>query len=140
MKTLTSIVAVLLIVVVLATVGYTHSGGSRDLVGIISFPAGSSLTSGGGENNFVLTNSGASGATVVNLPDATTGLRYTFLVATAQDLDINPQNGDTISPTCNSAGDAVSSDAAVGSFIEVVAISDSTWMVLSKTGTWTDVN
>lgn len=139
MKSFAAIVATLLIVVTLATIGRSHSG-DRGPVGVLHFPSGSTLTSGGGEDNFVITNSGASGATVINLPDAVAGLHYTFVVATAQDLDINPQNGDTISPTCNAAGDALSSDATVGSFVEVVAISDSTWMVLSKTGTWSDAN
>ena len=58
------------------------------------------------------------------------------------DITINPQNGASI--ICNgltpSAGDAISSDKALGSSVTLVAATTTQWVVISKIGTWSDVN
>lgn len=139
MKNLTAIVATLLIVVTLASIGRTHSGG-RDLLGVLNFASGSSLTQGGGESGFLLTNAGSSGATTITLPDAYAGLSYTIALAAAQDVNIDVQTGDKILVLTDSTGDQISSDATLGSYIELVAIDSTNWLPLDRSGTWSDAN
>jgi hypothetical protein len=92
-------------------------------------------------------------ADVLTLPEASTalGCRYTFVVANASNLDINPNDGTdqilafadyagagaTISP---SAGDAIRG-ATVGMSITVEAVGANAWAVIGGAqGTWADVN
>ena len=92
-------------------------------------------------------------ADVVTLPEASTalGCRFTFVVANASNLDINPFDatdlilpfadyagaGATISP---SAGDAIRG-ATVGMSIVLEAVGADAWAVISGAqGTWADVN
>lgn len=87
------------------------------------------------------TNSGAGGAIILSLPEASTaiGVTYTLVVVTAQNLDINPDNGDTILVATNAAGDAIRC-ATAGDTITLMAVDATNWVVLGQTGTWADVN
>jgi hypothetical protein len=89
----------------------------------------------------VLTNSGAGGALVFNLPEASTwiGRRLTFAVLAAQNLDVNPDNADLILGLTNAAGDAIR-NATVGGTVTLMAIDATNIVVLGSYGTWSDVN
>ena len=78
-------------------------------------------------SGYVFTNTGP---IEFDLPDAATGLTYTFVVGNASNLDINPQAGDTITWHTAGVGDILRS-ATVGDTITLFGISASTWVVLS---------
>jgi len=69
-------------------------------------------------------------------------MKVTFVNTDVNDITINPQ--DTASIICNgltpAAGDAISSDKAVGSCVTLIATTTTQWAVISKIGTWSDVN
>lgn len=89
----------------------------------------------------VLTNSGASGALVFNLPEASTwiGRQITFVVLAAQNLDVNPDDGDQILGLTNAAGDAIR-NAVAGGTVTLAAVDAANIVVSSSYGTWSDVN
>jgi len=87
----------------------------------------------------VFTNTGDTGSQVLNLPAAISGMHLEVFLSATEDVDINPDNSDRLS-MADTPGDALSSDATIGSYIRIVAISDSVWAVTDTTGTWTDVN
>lgn len=88
----------------------------------------------------VCTNTGDADAQVNNLPDAQAGLKVTFSLTAAQDIDVNAATGDQILGLTNATGDAISSDATIGSHITLVAVDATNWVVVASGGTWTDVN
>lgn len=68
-----------------------------------------------------------------NLPAAAAGKTYTFIVQHGSNLDINPDNADTIYyVTGMHAGDILRS-ATVGDQITLFGVSDSTWIATSVT-------
>lgn len=95
------------------------------------------------ESMSVQTNAGAVGAGVWTLPEASTaiGVYYTFVVAAAQQLNINPADGaDTILYSTCVAGDSIQNNT-VGGSVTIVAIDNTNWAVIgSPNGTWTDAN
>lgn len=93
------------------------------------------------EAQTVQTNAGAGAPAVWNLPEASTaiGAAFTFVVGTAQNLDINPDDADTILIATNAAGDALRC-ATAGSTVTLLAIDATNWVVIAEKGTWTDVN
>ena len=92
-------------------------------------------------NGQILTNSGASGGVVFNLPEASTviGQSFTFVVVAAQNLDVNPDNGDTILRATNANGDAIRNATAGGS-VTLTAIDATNWVITAYYGSWSDVN
>jgi hypothetical protein len=88
----------------------------------------------------ISTNTGAGGAIVLTLPDAEAGMTVVICLTAAYDVDINPQNGEQILSLTNAAGDAITSDATVGSYVVLVAVSATQWLPLGRSGTWTDAN
>lgn len=91
----------------------------------------------------VVHNSGASAAVVLQLPScdlSNVGVRVFAYVRAAQDIDLNPYDADTILDETNAAGDAISSAATLGNYIELVCISANSWLPMATSGTWTDVN
>jgi hypothetical protein len=94
-------------------------------------------------------------ADVLTLPEASTalGCRYTFVCGTADDFDINPNDGtDQIGPALNSvaggtgaaitpsAGDAIRC-TDIGSSITLEAVGANLWAPIGVgNGAWTDVN
>jgi len=83
------------------------------------------------------------GATfVVSLPEASTviGCRYTFVVNAVANMDINPDDADTILLLTNAAGDAIRADA-VGETIVLEAINATSWVTVgAEKGTWSDID
>lgn len=89
----------------------------------------------------VFTNLGASGTITVSLPSAPpAGLRYTFSVATAQQLRIDPGNSDAFywSGAKQTDGAYLWADDE-GESITVVSLSTGDWLTVSPVGTWTAV-
>lgn len=94
-------------------------------------------------------------ADVITLPEASTvlGCRYTFIATTADDVDINPNDGtDQISTVASitgtntttvlapSAGDAIRM-TDIGASITLEAVGNNLWASVGVgTGIWTDVN
>jgi len=89
----------------------------------------------------IFTNTNIADSTV-NLPVAVVGMAVTFVNTDVNDITINPQDGTSI--ICNgltpAAGDAISSDKALGSSVTLAATTTTEWAVISKIGTWADVN
>jgi len=92
------------------------------------------------ESGTVHSNTGATGAVRLTLPDATPGLNYTFVLGAAQELQVKPYGMDTISlPSSGVAGSKtlyIVADA-VGETVHVVCGIAGSWQVLGYTGTWT---
>lgn len=88
----------------------------------------------------VITNAGASGAVEFDLPAATVGMSVAVFLKEAQDVDIDPNGTDQIEVLTDSGGDAISSDAVVGSFITLACLESGVWTPAGYAGTWTDVN
>lgn len=100
------------------------------------------------ESGTIQTNSGASGAGVWVLPEASTaiGVSYTFVVVTAQQLNINPADAtDTILGFGCAAGDSIQSNGA-GDSITLVAIDNDNWVPIATSSAannaevWVDAN
>jgi hypothetical protein len=87
-----------------------------------------------------VTNTGAGGAIVLTLPVAVVGMEVTVYLTAAQDVNVNPQDGASILALTDAAGDAISSDATIGSGLTLRALSTTTWGALYRQGTWTDAN
>lgn len=86
-------------------------------------------------------NAGATGAVIFNLPEASTwiGGVIRFTVLAAQNLDVNPDNGDQILAITNAAGDALR-NATIGGTLTLMAVDSTNIVVISSYGTWSDVN
>lgn len=96
----------------------------------------------------------AAGAIVITLPEASTaiGCRYTFLGATASDLDINPNDGtdqiSVVNSVAGGTGAAITPSAGdairitdTGSSITLEAVSANLWVAVGvANGAVTDVN
>ncbi|MBU0598453.1 hypothetical protein KKF61_05725 [Patescibacteria group bacterium] len=89
----------------------------------------------------IQTNAGATSGGIWNLPDASSviGAHFTFAVVAAQNLDINPRNGDQILAGTNNSGDAVRGND-IGSMITLVSLNGSSWAASGGSGSWDDVN
>lgn len=96
----------------------------------------------GAHSGLVITNTGATGGQVFNLPPAVAGMRFTFVLAAAQTIDINPDSNDKILGLglSTSLGDAIRSNTTVGTAVQLVAIDATNWLPISVVGTWTDVD
>jgi hypothetical protein len=84
----------------------------------------------------------ASGAGTWNLPAVASGMNICIYSTTAAAVVVNPDNGDTITlnGTALSAGDSITSASGAGDFICLIGVSDSSWLTLGRSGTWTDTN
>jgi len=86
----------------------------------------------------LITNEGASGELVIQLPTAAARLEYLFFVSAAQNLKIQAASGDTIQVLTLTSPAAGYIEAAVsGSSITLVAINATEWVATSALGTWT---
>ncbi|MCP4597043.1 hypothetical protein [Neptuniibacter sp.] len=102
-----------------------------------------SLTESGSTHS----NQGAGGAIIFNLPEASTcrGAEFTFVVLTAEFLNINPDDADRIYGLTNANGDSIQS-AGLGNSITLRAVTDSYWVVTGSSNTnavadaWVDNN
>lgn len=88
----------------------------------------------------LITNTGATGATVMTLPAAIKGMSCSFVLTVAQDMDINPSGSERVLVVTNANGDALSSDATIGSTLTLWSPADGQWLVVGSTGVWTDAN
>jgi len=99
---------------------------------------GATLTAA--QTGTIVSNLGASAAAAFNLPAATVGLEFIFVVEVAQELRINPDGTETVALPATgvqqAAGKYITADA-IGERIHLVCISAGTWDALSHAGTWT---
>lgn len=86
------------------------------------------------------TNTGAGGAVVLSLPAAVVGYSVVVFLTVAQDVDIDPDGTDQIMSLTNAAGDKISSDAAIGSYVVLVCLDSGKWYSFGYAGTWSDAN
>lgn len=88
-----------------------------------------------------VTNQGAGIGIELDLPAATTvGMVINVLLKETQDIDIDPNGTDQIEVLTNGAGDRISSDSAVGSFITLLCAEPGIWTPVGYAGVWTDIN
>lgn len=83
----------------------------------------------------LITNEGASGALDVVLPPASAGLRVIAAVVQAFSLNFSTDSTSDLIYDAGSSGDDFAS-STVGSIAELVCVSDSIWLVVSKNGNW----
>lgn len=83
------------------------------------------------ESNVILTNAGASGTVVFNLPTAQPGQNYTFAnMVSGQTLAVNPPSNGRIRDLTNADGDQIQSDTQYES-ITIMAVNSTDWIVES---------
>lgn len=111
------------------------SGTRTVIVSTATFSASAAQVKGS-----VICNTGDGDAQVISLPPAAAGMWFTVVLTAAQDVDINPDTADQILVLTNAAGDAISSAAAIGNTITLVAVDSTNWIALTSSGTWSDVN
>jgi len=99
------------------------------------------VTVSAGDAGQIYDNTGAGGAVVFNLPEASTviGKSFTFCVTAAQNLDVNPADGDTILGLTDAAGDAIR-NATLGGSITLTVLDAANIVATAYQGTWSDVN
>lgn len=99
---------------------------------------GATLTAA--QSGAVVSNAGASASAAFVLPAAVPGLRFTFVVEAAQQLQIDPAGTETIALPATgvqqAAGKHIWADA-IGERIDIVCITAGTWDAISHAGTWT---
>ena len=108
---------------------------SNPLVRYYANASGRTITHG--ESGSVMSNDGASGTTVMQLPDAAVGLHYAFVDIAAQVIDVKPSSGQTVQHAGTTGGDGVAvSSLQTGSSCSVIAVSDSSWLLFMHDGSW----
>ncbi len=75
----------------------------------------------------VITNASQDSTRQYNLPAAAAGMTVTFWVRAAQTMKIEPNGTDQIEDLTNAAGDSITSDAVVNSFITLSSPANSQW-------------
>lgn len=89
------------------------------------------------ESGKILTNEGAGAENYHNLPDAESGLTYTFYCQNANGIRAVAAAGDTIRLAGNvSAAAGYTNSTTVGSSVTLVSINATEWVATSFHGTW----
>jgi len=83
----------------------------------------------------VLTNKGATGDVIFDLPAASGGLNYEFVIYASQNVLVRAASGDEIAHE-TTAGEGWRNDTPYGCF-RIVAIDSTTWIACPVVGTWT---
>lgn len=96
-------------------------------------------TIGTSECSRIYTNVGAVGARAHTLPVGEAGMQFTFMVAAAQNIEIDPQASDHFiySGGAMADGEKLISNT-IGSSLTVTCISDGNWFVTGEQGTWVE--
>ena len=82
------------------------------------------------------TNKGATGPVTINLPYfASAGLKYTFVIAEAQELRIYP-TGQTILSEAGAVVNKYLYSSTIGDTVTIVMNADGDWYVTARHGTW----
>jgi hypothetical protein len=92
--------------------------------------AGSSKALAASDAGQLFTNDGQSAAFTYTLPAASAGLKFAFAVNAAEDLIVAAQSGDAIDGAASITG------SALGCYVEVMALNDTTWVKRTVNGTW----
>ncbi len=91
-------------------------------------------------SNLVITNEGDTAEHVLNLPTASVGTKFTFVVQDADGIKVVAAAGDTIRPIAGTAASAAAGFircATQGAFITLVAINATEWVAIGSAGVWT---
>jgi len=90
------------------------------------------------QSGYVFTNEGAAALVYIELPLASEGLVYNFVVVDSDGMRIIAQSGDTIRQyTENGSSGGYIYETTVGATIRLEATNDSGWIVSSAIGVWT---
>lgn len=88
-------------------------------------------------SNRVYTNQGAGAPVTFNLPTASVGQTFTFIVQSAQNVVVTASAGDTIRLAANvSAAAGTATSNQVGDVLVLVAINATEWIATSIVGVW----
>ncbi len=84
----------------------------------------------------------ATGTGTWTLPAAAAGMNFCVYSTTAAAVNVDVDGSDviTLNGTALSAGDKITSASGAGDFICLLAVSDSSWLTLGRSGVWTDGN
>ena len=85
------------------------------------------------------TNTGASGAVEITLPDATVGQVYRVRTDAAQTVELDPQDSDditNISGVDSTNGKHIISNGDGNEYLEIVCYAAGHWTVTEQLGTW----
>lgn len=86
----------------------------------------------------IFTNQGATALAYFNLPQAATGLSYTFYVQDSDGIRIVANGTDTITiGSSTSAGGGFAENLNAGTCVTLQAINSSQWAAMTYAGTWT---
>lgn len=90
------------------------------------------------ETGCTFNNAGAGGTVIFTLPTAVAGLEYTFYKFTNQTMTITAGGGDVFIKAA-AAGDSSLTNTVneLGAVVKIRAVSSSSWLVESISGTWT---
>lgn len=86
----------------------------------------------------IVTNEGASGTIVVNLPNAKAGMSVTFVQLAAQIIQVEPASGEIIKFSGAVADDYLALTAAADVQFTLTCVELGEWVVTSYTGTLAD--
>jgi len=85
-------------------------------------------------------NTGAGAAVTLTLPPAVLGYTVCVFSTVAQVIYVDPDGTDLICGFDCSAGDKISSDATIGTYVVLVCLESGKWYPMGYVGTWTDSN
>ncbi|HLY12575.1 MAG TPA: hypothetical protein VKW04_24945 [Planctomycetota bacterium] len=90
------------------------------------------------DNRQIFTNTAAAGAVIFTLPTPVVGYDYTFVITTAQTLEVLAAGSAKIQMVGTLSGTNGNTQAAtVGNTVRLVAVSSSLWLAIAVNGTWT---
>lgn len=84
----------------------------------------------------VVTNSGATGASELTLPDAVAGYNVYVYNKEAYVITLTPASGDQIMVLTSAADTSILSDGVAGSNITLISLEDNKWYAGGSNGTW----
>ena len=90
------------------------------------------------ESGTILTNEGSTAENHHNLPTASSGLVFHFVVQDTDGIQINASTGDTIRVAGSVSSAAGTAEAAtIGDTLSLVSINATEWVAIASHGTWT---
>lgn len=105
-------------------------------------PATTNTTLSNGQSGNIIVFNGAANGTMFTLPPATIGLDFTIIADVAKWMYIAPQSADTINITSTVQGKRIANvaSAAIADSVELICMTNGTWSIKSKIGTWASTN
>lgn len=85
----------------------------------------------------VTTNLGAGASITCTLPAATVGMKITFYIDAAFALVVTPASGEQLMVLTSAANKTLTSDAVVGTYLQLACLQAAKWYPTGWSGTWT---